>query len=96
MLPGQLRPNSGTIGADALGLSVLQYWAPQSAAAGGSSAKLPFGDGGGVDNLAIMPALRRKVAKVIVCCAVSKALGDDVNVRIVLQLYGHLILVVIG
>lgn len=44
------------------------------------ASRVPFGDGGGSDNLAVYPALRRRVPRLVVCSA-NKCTPDDPKVR---------------
>lgn len=52
-----------------------RYWSPISFTA----LNLPFGDGGGVDNLAVTPLLRRRMTKIVVLVAALKGTMDVAN-----------------
>jgi len=52
--------------------SWMHYWNCM-----GSTDGVQFGDGGGTDNIGVLPALRRGVRKLIVCCALGKAPDND-------------------
>eukprot|EP00798_Chlamydomonas_sp_ICE-L_P012640 gene12640-15873_t len=72
-----LRPSNGIVGslhAAAIGVPTFNYWNP--ADVGKGAAYVPFGDGGGSDALAILPALRRGVTKLLVLTPLSKPLAE--------------------
>ena len=56
-----------------MGCPELHVWTKT----GEKGKEMPFADGGGVDNLAILPALRRGVKKLVICYAGSAKVEGD-------------------
>ena len=58
-----------------LAYAAYRYWSPLNFTA----QNIPFGDGGGVDNLAVTPLLRRRMTKIVVLVAASKSTTENTN-----------------
>lgn len=58
------------------GTEKLDYWNQVDF----KGSTVPFADGGGVDNLAVTPLLRRKVPVIVACIAGSEAINGDVKI----------------
>jgi hypothetical protein len=73
-----LRP-SGDAAEDITGTETLYYWAPSRDGRTFQGRDWGFADGGGVDNTAIIPLLRRGIKRIVAGTASSSAADDKTN-----------------